>query len=63
MSEVVIDHNSCTVCCECINVCRDDVLGIREGKVYVFTDCAYCEDCVDVCENNAIKVKHDFSRG
>ena len=55
MNEIYIS-NSCKVCCECINVCRNEVLGIRSGKVFPvrLEECAYCEDCTEVCPEGAI---------
>ena len=61
MNEISIDRKKCDVCCECINVCREEVLGIISGEVKVvkLEQCSYCEDCVDICENEAIEVVYD----
>ena len=55
---IIIDSDKCSVCCECINICPCEVLGIRSGKVVVhrLDDCELCEYCLDVCENEAIGV-------
>lgn len=63
MNEVLVDKDKCVLCCECINICSQDVLGIQKGKVAVinFDDCTFCEECVDICENDGIKVKYDIT--
>lgn len=61
MSEVIIDNEKCIVCCECINVCREEVIGMEKGEVKVLKPelCSYCEDCSDICEQFAIEVLCD----
>ncbi|MBP5421700.1 MAG: 4Fe-4S binding protein [Paludibacteraceae bacterium] len=57
MKGIYLDNNKCEVCCECINICREDVLGILGGLVKVINveQCTLCEDCVDICKNEAIR--------
>ena len=52
-----IDKNKCNICCECINICSKEVIGMSSGKVQMlkFENCTYCEECVDICPENAIK--------
>ena len=59
--KIAIDPTKCTVCCDCINVCREEVLGILGGKIKAIKpdQCSICEDCMDICENNAIEVGND----
>ncbi len=61
MNEILVSDD-CVFCCECINICSEEVLGIQEGKVkpVAFDNCTYCEECVDICENNAIEVWYDI---
>lgn len=61
MREIFIDRCKCNVCCECINVCREEVLGLLGGlvKVTKLEQCSYCEDCVDICEQGAIGINYD----
>lgn len=61
MSRVVVDNKVCTVCCECINICREEVLGLVGGKTKVIKPslCTFCEDCADICEFEAIEVIYD----
>lgn len=61
MNEIIIDPK-CDVCCECINICTQDVLGIQGGKVKAtgFDDCTFCEECVDICPEGNIKIRFDI---
>lgn len=61
MNKIYIDNKKCETCCECINICRCEVLGIRQGNVRIieFDKCTYCEDCVDICPNGAIKIEFE----
>lgn len=63
MNKLILDVECCEVCCECINICSQDVLGIREGKVAIMTldDCTFCEECVDICPTQAIRVEYDIT--
>ena len=61
MSKILI-NSECKVCCECINICTQDVLGIREGKVKVLSieDCTLCEECVEICPEENIEIRFDI---
>ena len=61
MNEICIDNKKCKVCCECVNICNQEVLGIRQGKIKAieFDRCTYCEDCADICPTEAIKIKFE----
>lgn len=55
---IIVDNDNCNVCCECINICSSEVLGIRSGKVMALKneECQLCESCSMICENESIKV-------
>lgn len=62
MNDIVVSSNNCDVCCECINICVNEVIGIREGKVKILAidHCTFCEECVDICPNQCIEVNYDI---
>ena len=62
MNEICIDNSRCKVCCECINICTQEVLGLLGGAVKVvrMEQCTYCEECVDICPEGLIEVKYDL---
>lgn len=62
MSEIYIDPNKCEVCCECINICSTESLGLIGGKVKQIdaTVCTLCEECYEICGNVAIEVIYDI---
>lgn len=51
----VIDHDKCTLCRRCVDICPKKVLEIRDKKV-VFTGepCILCSHCYSVCKYNVI---------
>ena len=55
---LMIDRNYCNLCCNCINICPNEVIGILGGETHMINedDCKICESCMDVCENKAINV-------
>ena len=57
--KIMIDNDKCTICCECINVCREEAIGLVAGKVKLIreNECELCEDCVDICEHKAITLE------
>lgn len=58
MVEIVVD-DSCTLCCECVEICSNNILSVEDFKVVIgdSSKCTLCETCVDVCLSEAIKVK------
>ena len=58
MNELNIMGN-CKVCCDCVNICPQEVLGIVGGKVKVLDlkKCTFCEECVDICQQNNIEMR------
>ncbi|AEB10548.1 ferredoxin [Desulfobacca acetoxidans] len=55
---VEVDHDKCTGCEECVNVCPAGVLEMQDGKSTPVNidECLGCESCVEVCEAGAITV-------
>ena len=57
MANIVVDHDKCDGCGECVSVCPNDVFELNdEGKsepVHA-EDCDACCSCVESCPNEAI---------
>lgn len=53
-----IDHELCTGCQQCMQVCPTDALSQMEGKAALAYPerCNYCLSCEDVCPNKAIEL-------
>ena len=56
---VAVDHDKCTGCGECVDVCPVEVYEMQDGKSAPANEeeCLGCESCVEVCESNAITVE------
>jgi nitroreductase/NAD-dependent dihydropyrimidine dehydrogenase PreA subunit len=55
-----IDHDACTLCGRCIDVCPKKVLAVSEKKISVSVDeCMLCSHCYTVCHYNAIHFDPD----
>jgi NAD-dependent dihydropyrimidine dehydrogenase PreA subunit len=56
---VEVDHDKCTGCEECINVCPSDVFELQNGKSEVVNGdaCVFCESCVEACPEAAVTVQ------
>ncbi len=57
MSKLIIDHEKCSRCGECITACPFDVLEICDGFLKVYDGCTLCGACVGVCPENALCVE------
>ncbi|RUM34858.1 MAG: 4Fe-4S ferredoxin [Archaeoglobus sp.] len=60
MVNIVVDHDKCDGCGECISVCPEDVYELNdEGKAVPVNieNCSVCCSCVESCPNGAIQ--HD----
>lgn len=51
-----IDHNLCTGCQQCVEICPTQALAQMDGKAHLLYPerCTYCVACQDVCPENAI---------
>ncbi|RLI78509.1 4Fe-4S ferredoxin [Archaeoglobales archaeon] len=59
MVEIIVDHEKCTGCGECISVCPAEVYEFNDdGKSDPVNaeDCEECCSCVEVCPEGAITV-------
>lgn len=61
MPKVIIDHEKCTGCGECVDTCPAEVLEMQDDKAVVINEdeCLECESCVEVCESEAITLEED----
>jgi NAD-dependent dihydropyrimidine dehydrogenase PreA subunit len=64
MFYVIIDPECCEGCSDCVEMCPDQLLEVREvdgKKIAVFAgdpeDCQGCESCLAVCENGCITIE------
>ncbi|AEA47938.1 4Fe-4S binding protein [Archaeoglobus veneficus] len=60
MVNIVVDHDKCDGCGECISVCPAEVYELNdEGKSVPVRadDCEQCCSCVESCPNGAITVE------
>ena len=57
----IVDHEKCTACGECVDVCPVEVFEMQDGKSVPGNqdDCLGCMSCVEVCEQNAILVEEN----
>ncbi|MCX7678171.1 MAG: nitroreductase family protein [Spirochaetes bacterium] len=52
---VTIDHNACTRCGKCIQICPKDSLTIVNGKIVHLPDqCMLCSHCYAICPTDAL---------
>jgi NAD-dependent dihydropyrimidine dehydrogenase PreA subunit len=58
---VTVDHDKCTACGECVDVCPVEVYEIQDGKSVPVheEECLGCESCAEVCESNAITIEEN----
>jgi nitroreductase/NAD-dependent dihydropyrimidine dehydrogenase PreA subunit len=56
----VVNPETCTVCGQCVQICSDEVLSLKDGKVQVgpgqFVGCIACGHCMAVCPTGSIMV-------
>lgn len=53
-----IDHDKCTGCGTCVDVCPVEVFEMKDDKSEVVQpdECVECETCVENCPENAIQL-------
>jgi ferredoxin len=58
----VIDRKKCTLCGECVDICKTHALAIQDEQViFIKPDlCNYCADCEGVCAQDAIRVEYEI---
>jgi len=52
-----VDHDTCTLCGECIPACPFEALEIKEGRLVVLETCTLCGACVPVCPVAALSLE------
>lgn len=56
--DVLIDHEKCDLCINCIRTCPMQSLGLKDKKVVQKDEiCFGCRNCECACERDAITVK------
>lgn len=64
--DVIINHDICVLCEDCIETCQEDVfeLNNEEQKVVVKNEinCSGCKDCVEICSPMAIYVGESLEK-
>jgi nitroreductase/NAD-dependent dihydropyrimidine dehydrogenase PreA subunit len=59
-AEIRIDHEKCSVCGSCVEVCKDFSLVIQNGRLTVSETpcfgCIACGHCMAICPTGAIKI-------
>lgn len=56
--EVLVDHEKCTLCKLCVDLCPAYVFIIEDNKVKALSDkCVECYGCVPLCPTKAISIK------
>lgn len=59
MIPLKIDHKKCNLCKECILVCPQEALAIREEQLVVLENCNLCGICIDACPEKALSIKKE----
>ncbi len=61
MVEIIVDYEKCDGedCKDCVDLCPNEVLAIKDGKVVAVAldECSFCETCVDLCPNECLILK------
>ena len=56
---IVVDHDKCTGCGECISVCPEEVYDLNDdgkSEPVNMENCSVCCSCVEACPEGAITV-------
>lgn len=54
---LLIDHDVCTLCGDCIPVCPFGSLEIKDEELVVYESCTLCGACVPVCPVEALSIE------
>lgn len=54
---LLIDHDACNLCEDCIPACPFAALEIRDDRLYVLETCNLCGACVPVCPVQALSIE------
>lgn len=59
MFNPIVDHEKCTGCGECVDICPMEVYELQDEKSVPIhaEECTGCESCVEVCEQEAIRIE------
>ncbi len=57
----VVNHNICTLCNMCKEICPPQVISEQNGKITInYEDCIRCYCCHEVCQEDAMEVQESF---
>lgn len=60
---VIIDHDKCIQCGQCIRDCVSHNLALEENKIVEQTECLLCGHCIAVCPKGAVSLtEYDMSQ-
>ena len=61
MYKIVVDTDKCTGCEQCVELCPESVLEVKDEKCVVARpdDCQGCMSCQETCEEQAITVTEE----
>ena len=59
MFNPIVDHEKCTGCGECVEICPVEVYELQDEKSVpvLAEECTGCESCIEVCEQEAIRIE------
>jgi len=59
MFNPVVDHEKCTGCGECVEICPVEVYELQDEKSVPVNaeECTGCESCIEVCEQDAVHIE------
>jgi Pyruvate/2-oxoacid:ferredoxin oxidoreductase delta subunit len=51
-----VDQDACTGCQECVAVCPETAIEMRDGKAHILSaECSNCRICIPACPEGAIR--------
>jgi ferredoxin len=51
----VVNHDRCTGCGTCLDVCPTEAIALENGKAVIGLECVDCGACPRVCPEGAIR--------